>query len=79
MKMIAGLEKPDSGIISYRNGLRIGYLDQQPVFDPGQTVLQAALGVSNPMTDAIREYERCIAHPEDSHLLTTTACKILLR
>ena len=66
MKIIAGIEKPDSGIISCRNGLRIGYLDQHPHFNPAQTVLQAALGVSNPMTDAIREYESCIAHPDDS-------------
>jgi ATP-binding cassette subfamily F protein uup len=66
MKLIAGIEKPDDGIISYRNGLRIGYLDQQPSFNPSQSVLQAALGVSNPITDAIREYESCIAHPEDS-------------
>jgi len=66
MKIIAGIEKPDSGIISCRTGLRIGYLDQQPNFIPSQTVLQAALGVSNPMTDAIREYEICITHPDDS-------------
>lgn len=66
MKIIAGIEKPDSGIISCRNGLRIGYLDQQPHFNPTQTVLQAALGVSNPMTDAIREYESCMAHPDDA-------------
>src|SRR6188768_1674283 len=66
MKVIAGIEKPDSGIISYRTGLRIGYLDQQPSFDSSQTVLQAALGVSHAVTDAIREYESCIAHPDDS-------------
>ena len=66
MKIIAGLEKPDTGIISSRTGLRIGYLDQQPDFNPAQSVLQAALGVSNPITDAIREYELCIAHPEDA-------------
>jgi ATP-binding cassette subfamily F protein uup len=66
MKVIAGIEKPDSGIISYRTGLRIGYLDQQPTFNPAQSVLQAALGISNPVTDAIREYESCLAHPEDS-------------
>lgn len=66
MKIIAGMEKPDDGIISYRTGLRIGYLDQQPQFNPTQTVLQAALGVSNPMTDAIRAYEKCIAHPDDA-------------
>ncbi|MEO8088657.1 MAG: ABC-F family ATP-binding cassette domain-containing protein, partial [Bacteroidota bacterium] len=66
MKIIAGIEKPDTGIISSRSGLRIGYLDQQPNFNPSQTVLQAALGISNPMTNAIREYEICIAHPEDA-------------
>src|SRR5205823_911316 len=53
MKIIAGIEKPDSGIISFRKDLRIGYLDQQPSFDPLQTVMQTALGISNPMTDAI--------------------------
>ncbi len=67
MKILAGMEKQDSGIISYRSDLRIGYLDQNPSFDSAQNILQAALGISNPMTDAIRAYEKCLAdHQSDS-------------
>src|SRR6185369_12051966 len=64
MKIIAGLEKPDDGIISCKTDIRIGYLDQQPSFTPSQTVIQTALGISNPMTDAIKEYELCLAESE---------------
>ena len=79
LKILAGIEKPDSGIISCRNGLRIGYLDQHPAFNQSHTVLQAALGVSSPVTDAIREYESCIAHPVTTPLLTRNGCNAQLR
>jgi ATP-binding cassette subfamily F protein 3 len=44
MRILAGLERPDSGTISStRPGLRIGYLAQGMEFDPAQT-LHSALG-----------------------------------
>ncbi len=36
LKVLAGVEKPDSGLLSVRKGLRVGYLAQQDRFeDPG--------------------------------------------
>jgi ATP-binding cassette subfamily F protein uup len=40
LKMIAGLEEPDSGTITRGKKVRIGYLSQTPAFDDGLSILQ---------------------------------------
>lgn len=42
LNIIAGIEDYDSGNVVFRNGLRVGYLSQQPEFDPEETVLTYA-------------------------------------
>lgn len=42
LNIIAGKEDYDSGNIVFRNGIRVGYLEQQPPFDPEQTLLDYA-------------------------------------
>jgi ABC transport system ATP-binding/permease protein len=41
LKILAGLEKPDDGILQLQQGLRIAFVAQEPVLDPGSTVFQA--------------------------------------
>jgi len=43
LKMIAGLEEPDSGKITKGRQIHIRYLSQNPVFDEDSTVLEAVL------------------------------------
>ena len=43
LKMVAGLEEPDSGRIVRGRNLDIRYLPQNPVFHPGETVLESVL------------------------------------
>src|SRR5712692_2235027 len=38
LKILAGIETPDRGTRSIRGGIHIGYVAQDPVFSPGQTV-----------------------------------------
>ena len=45
LRMMAGEEEPDEGRIVYANHVVVRMLPQQPVFIPGATVIQAALGV----------------------------------
>ncbi len=40
LKILAGIEESDEGTVTYRSGLRIAYLPQNPVFRQGQTILQ---------------------------------------
>jgi len=43
LRIIVGMETPDSGHVSRARHIRIGYLEQEPVLDPAMTVYGAAL------------------------------------
>ncbi|MBU0495358.1 MAG: ABC-F family ATP-binding cassette domain-containing protein [Chloroflexi bacterium] len=45
LRMLADLERPDTGHVTRRRGLRIGYLPQIPVFETDATLYQAMLTV----------------------------------
>ncbi|MBC5787644.1 ABC-F family ATP-binding cassette domain-containing protein [Clostridium facile] len=56
LKIVAGIEQPDQGKVVKSNSVRIGYLPQNPVFTPGNTVLEQVLdGISNQLDT--KEYE----------------------
>jgi ATP-binding cassette subfamily F protein 3 len=44
MRVLAGQERPDEGTVVYSKGLRLGYLVQEPHFDPDLTVYDAVAG-----------------------------------
>nr|BFD62138.1 ABC-F family ATP-binding cassette domain-containing protein [Bdellovibrio sp. HM001] len=43
LKILAGRMSPDAGEVTAKKGLRLGYLEQTPVFNPGETILEAIL------------------------------------
>lgn len=44
LKIIAGMEETDEGKVIKANGIRIGYLSQNPIFEQGITVLEYVTG-----------------------------------
>ena len=57
LKIIAGLEAPDTGTITKASGVRVGYLPQNPVFEDGVTVLkQVMFGIAEQQRES-KEYE----------------------
>ncbi|WP_028997358.1 ATP-binding cassette domain-containing protein [Azohydromonas australica] len=58
LKILAGLDKPDDGLLQLQQGLRRFYVAQEPVFEPGATVFDAvSVGVAE--ARSLRErYER---------------------
>jgi ATP-binding cassette subfamily F protein uup len=42
-RILANAEPPDKGEVVRRSGLRVGYLEQEPTFEPGQRALDAVL------------------------------------
>ncbi|MCX7920551.1 MAG: ABC-F family ATP-binding cassette domain-containing protein [Clostridia bacterium] len=72
MKIIAGVEQPDSGRIIIGNKVKIGYLDQNPDFERGITVLQQVFNGDSPVMSLLREYEDTLQklneNPGDSGL-----------
>jgi ATP-binding cassette subfamily F protein uup len=54
LKILAGMEKLDDGLLQYQQGLRIAYVPQEPIFDAEETVFDAvAKGVAQ--AKALRE------------------------
>ena len=41
LKILAGMEKLDDGLLQYQQGLRISYVPQEPIFDAEETVFDA--------------------------------------
>lgn len=73
MNILAGKEGYDSGNITYRNDLRIGYLEQDPHYPADLTVLEACFMHGNETVNLIREYEHCMqtkGHPGMEELLS---------
>ena len=54
LKILAGIEKMDDGLLQYQQGLRIAYVPQEPIFEAEATVFEAvSKGVSE--AKALRE------------------------
>lgn len=43
LRILSGAEAPDSGSVTFRNGLRVGFLAQIPDFAPGKSILDNLL------------------------------------
>lgn len=43
LRLLSGVESPDSGTVTFRNDLRVGFLDQDPVFTPHATLMEEML------------------------------------
>ncbi len=57
LKVIAGLETPDTGKVTITNSLQVEYLPQNPVFAQETTVLEQVFRGSSPLIQLVREYE----------------------
>jgi ABC transport system ATP-binding/permease protein len=72
LKVIAGREgsEGEQAKIVFRKGIRIGWLDQEPIFAPKIDVIGAILDDDdNPLVVAVRKYELAMLHPEQSQAL----------
>lgn len=68
LRIIAGLESPDSGTVTFRSDLRVGYLDQMPAFDPEMTVLDACMVPDTPSAIIVAEYEKALLEGDQSRI-----------
>ena len=63
LNILSGKDIYDSGTITYRRDLRVGYLEQAPVYPDELTVMEACFWHGNDTTNLIREYETCMQTP----------------
>ena len=73
LNILAGEEDYDSGTITFRRDLKVAYLEQDPKFPTGTTVLEACFLSDSPVIRAIADYERAVQRSglqnDDDHTL----------
>jgi ABC transport system ATP-binding/permease protein len=72
LKIVAGVDVPDSGEIVCPKDYKVSYSEQKPELDPGLTVLEQVFEGDAPIFRLLREYEQVMAglgeSPEDTGL-----------
>ena len=68
LKIIAGEEPCDEGRITLRGGIRVGYLEQEPVFDGELTVIEACLCRNPEKAAVVARYEQALAAGNEKEL-----------
>lgn len=64
LQVLARVEPADSGSVTWRQDLRVEYLPQNPVFEPGHTVMECVFAASGQIADLVLQYETVCAQLE---------------
>ena len=68
LNILGGKDTADDGQLVFRNGIRVGYLEQTPVYPTDLTVIEACFWHGNETTNLIRRYEACMASADQTDL-----------
>ncbi|TGV04404.1 ABC-F family ATP-binding cassette domain-containing protein [Flavivirga rizhaonensis] len=66
LNIISGDDEADSGSVTYRKGIAVSFLSQDPKFDNNLTVEETIFASDNPILKVIANYEKTLLNPEDS-------------
>ena len=66
LRILTGEIEPDAGNVSVRDGIRTGFLTQQPSVDNNVLVKDLLFSEENEVARVVKEYEDCIHHPDVS-------------
>ncbi len=67
LRVVAGIEAPEgeNNVIRLHRGVRIGYLEQEPNFNPDHSIEEAVFDSDNKLIKAILRYEKSFNNPND--------------
>ena len=65
LNIISGEDEADSGTVTYRKGIAVSYLSQDPKLDGNLTVEETIFASDNPILKVILNYEHALLNPED--------------
>jgi ATP-binding cassette subfamily F protein uup len=68
LNILAGRDSFDTGSHYINRDIKIGYLQQDPQFDPGLTLFQAVYGASGELMETVRNYEHALHHHDTKKL-----------
>lgn len=72
LNIIAGVETPDSGVVTFKNDITVGFLAQEPNIDSRLSVMEAIYHSDNTIARAAKEYEEALLSGNTDRITTAT-------
>ena len=66
LNIISGDDEPDSGNVTYRKGLKVSYLPQEPKLNASLNIEQTIFASDNDILKIIKNYEDALLNPDDT-------------
>lgn len=66
LHILSGKEAPDEGRVTFRKGIRVEFLAQEPELAENRSILESVLAADNPMSQAVLRYERALEDPSNT-------------
>lgn len=60
LRIIANMDTAEKGDVIFRNGITVGYLEQDPQLNPENTVFEEVFNSSSPILSTIKAYEKAV-------------------
>ncbi len=73
LNILAGNDSFDSGGLYLNKDIKVGYLQQDPQFDPGLTLFKAVYGAPGKLMETVRDYELALHLHHQKELEVATA------
>jgi ATP-binding cassette subfamily F protein uup len=73
LNILAGKDTPDSGDIAAIRGLKVGYLEQDPLLDDRLSVINQVFATTGEVAETIREYEKALESGNQNMIDTMTS------
>lgn len=68
LRIIAGKDTAETGTVTFRNDISVGILEQDPVLEPDNTVLEEVFHSEAPVLTLIKAYENAVSHNDTATL-----------
>jgi ATP-binding cassette subfamily F protein uup len=68
LDIVAGKESPDEGEVIFRNDIKVGYLEQEPLMDPEISVFDYIFNTSDEVLKAVQTYEEALNSGDQDRL-----------
>lgn len=68
LDILYGKESPDEGSVNLRRGLRMSYLEQSPVLNNSNTIIDELFSTGSELVQVIRDYEKSMISGDDKFI-----------
>jgi len=65
LNILSGKDEADSGKITYRKGLKVSFLEQEPELNNNLTIEESIFDSDNAILEVINSYHKALKNPED--------------